>query len=153
MAHLGIRFLKDKGASTCVLTVVRPDGTSTWKRGKGWFAVHDLAHFAVETTFGCRDGFYGLLARGWDIGDFGTPWPKGPPPDEVGFVEVVVSALQAAQAGQDVTIGEMLAANGVDRAVDPADLERARKKWMELLMRWNEVQPGQALELVFELAS
>jgi hypothetical protein len=49
-------------------TCTRPDGTSTWQRHTGaragFFAVHDLTHYAVETELGVRHGFYGLVADG-----------------------------------------------------------------------------------------
>ena len=68
------------------LTCVRADGTSTWQTPKAaqghFFAQHDLTHYAVETILGCRQGFYGLLADGWNITDFGVPWPRGPMPAE-----------------------------------------------------------------------
>jgi hypothetical protein len=59
----------------------RADGTATWERKEepnAWFFVaHDLTHFAVETILGYRRGFYGLVAEGWALSDFGTPWPRG----------------------------------------------------------------------------
>lgn len=47
------------------------------------FPPHDLTHYTVETTFGYRHGFFGLIAGGWDISDFGAPWPRGPLPAEL----------------------------------------------------------------------
>jgi hypothetical protein len=38
-----------------------------------FFAYHDLAHYAVETTLGPGQAFLGLVASGWDLGDFGSP--------------------------------------------------------------------------------
>ena len=34
--------------------------------------LHDLIHYVVETTLGYREAFFGLLAAGWDIQDFGA---------------------------------------------------------------------------------
>ena len=55
-----------------VLRCVRADGSVTWQkqeRHAAFFALHDLTHFAVESTLGFRRGFYGLLAEGWDVED------------------------------------------------------------------------------------
>jgi len=47
-----------------VLRCVRADGSVTWQkqtaRHAAFFALHDLTHFAVETTLGYRQGFFGL---------------------------------------------------------------------------------------------
>ena len=54
-----------------VFTLRRPDGSSTWQKRTGptaeFFAVHDLTHYAVETTLRYAKGFYGLVAEGWDL--------------------------------------------------------------------------------------
>ena len=50
----------------------RPDGSVVWQKQPkhgAHFALHDLTHFAVETTFQYNRGFYGLLAEGWDFDD------------------------------------------------------------------------------------
>ena len=51
----------------------RADGSMTWQRNEGgrgaFFALHDLTHYAVESVLGCTEGFYGLIASGWEIGD------------------------------------------------------------------------------------
>src|SRR5207253_4125756 len=50
----------------------------------------------VGTTPGLvrdRRGFYGLVAEGWDLTDFGSPWPRGPLPPEVLVSEFIVGFL------------------------------------------------------------
>jgi hypothetical protein len=50
------------------LSVDRPDRSSTWQlRPPGFGVAHDLTHLAVENVLGLADGFYGLLAAGWDL--------------------------------------------------------------------------------------
>ncbi|MEO8910779.1 MAG: hypothetical protein ABI408_11205 [Gemmatimonadaceae bacterium] len=86
-----IRKGKDGRAS---LTCTRADGTVTWQRQEGnqaaFFPRHDLTHFAVETVLEQRQGFYGLIAAGWDFSDFGTPWPRGKLPAEARVSEAIV---------------------------------------------------------------
>ncbi|MDF2775439.1 MAG: hypothetical protein K0S86_4940, partial [Geminicoccaceae bacterium] len=71
---LRIRIKKNADGSAA-LTCIRADGSVTWQRQEGaqgrFFPRHDLTHFAVETTLGHRRGFYGLVAEGWNITDFG----------------------------------------------------------------------------------
>jgi hypothetical protein len=54
-----------------LLRCVRADGSVTWQkqesRHAGFFALHDLTHFAVESTLGFQRGFFGLIAEGWEI--------------------------------------------------------------------------------------
>ena len=55
-----------------VLRCTRKDGSVTWQKQTkhaAHFALHDLTHYAVESTLGCRQGFFGLVAEGWDIED------------------------------------------------------------------------------------
>ena len=77
---LKIRIKKNADGSAA-LTLVRPDGTTTWQKQNGklgrFFPLHDLTHYSVETALGYTNAFYGLVASGWDIGDFTTPWPRG----------------------------------------------------------------------------
>jgi uncharacterized C2H2 Zn-finger protein len=56
-----------------LLRCTRADGTVTWQKQSERHALHfthhDLTHFAVETTLGYGQGFFGLIASGWDIED------------------------------------------------------------------------------------
>ena len=86
-----------------VLRVVRADGSSTWQVHDGpratFFPFHDLTHLAVETVLQTRDGFYGLLAAGWDIADTGGKGSRGPLPAEAVLVEHLVGLLDGEQLG------------------------------------------------------
>jgi hypothetical protein len=76
------------------LSCERSDGTTTWQRQEGgqarFFPRHDLTHYAVETVLGHRKGFYGLLAAGWDLSDFGSPWPRGELPKDANISVIIV---------------------------------------------------------------
>ena len=75
-----------KADGSGVLRCVRADGSVTWQkqpdRHAAFFALHDLTHFAVETTLGYRQGFFGLVAEGWDFEDTGGKGARGPLPPE-----------------------------------------------------------------------
>src|SRR5947209_15695669 len=96
MNELLIR-IKKKGDGSAALSCLRADGSVTWQRQKGqqgrFFPLHDLTHYAVETVLGHTRGFYGLVAEGWDLTDFGSPWPRGPLPPEALVSEFIVGFL------------------------------------------------------------
>src|SRR5712675_2192817 len=71
-----------------VLRCVRGDGSVIWQkqggRNAGFFALHDLTHFAVESVLGVRRGFFGLIAEGWDVEDMTGKGVRGALPGEAG---------------------------------------------------------------------
>jgi hypothetical protein len=165
MTRLSVR-LKKNTDGTAALTCVRPDGTSTWQSPKGaqghFFALHDLTHYAVESTLGVTRGFYGLLASGWDISDFGKPEKRGQMPPEAGWVELIVGFLDMERA-----MGEMYSAaewsekarlyyetNGGQPVRDLSDdeLNAIRDRRREVFSQWAAVPPGGTLELDFSEA-
>jgi hypothetical protein len=157
-----IRLLK-KTDRSAALTCVRPDGSVTWQRQDGrqggFFPLHDLTHYAVETTLGYRRAFYGLLAQGWEITDFGTPWPRGPLPEEALHAEVLVGMLDAERgAGAlwtaeevNAQVASYYAAHGLaaPAPISQAGLDRIHDARRDLFARWAAVRPGAALELSF----
>ena len=100
-AMLTIKFSKRRDGSI-ISRFERADGTATWQRKEGaqanFFAAHDLTHYALETTLGYRRGFYGLVAEGWDLSDFGTPWPRGPLPADAEPAELIAGLLDGERA-------------------------------------------------------
>ena len=169
MSCLSIRLKRHPDGATS-LTCTRADGSSTWQRFEGptamVFPVHDLTHFAVETTLGYRRGFYGLLAEGWNIQDFAKPWPRGPIPEEARKVELIVGFLDAERrddatwteaefaAHAETFIGAARARGKEtpDRVRLPSgeELVRVRAARDELVARWFATAPGASLELQFE---
>ena len=98
------RRADDDGA---VLRCARDDGSESWQRQRGtqgrFFPLHDLAHYAVETTLGARQGFYGLVAAGWEIDDTTGKGARGPLPDEALAIENLVGLLDRERAGRDAS--------------------------------------------------
>src|SRR3989454_11044850 len=94
--------MKKKADGSAALSCRRADGSVTWQRQDGqqgrFFPRHDLTHYAVETILGHLRGFYGLVAEGWDLTDFGQPWPKGPLPVEALASELIVGFLDRERA-------------------------------------------------------
>jgi len=162
MATLYITMTKRRDGAI-VSRFERPDGTATWQRKEGatarFFAVHDLEHYAVETTLGYRRGFYGLVAEGWNLADFGSPWPRGRLPADAEPAELIVGFLDGERAGGV----EWTAEDFNERAagyyaeqrlenpprLDEETLACIRAAARELRERWDAVPEGGTLELTF----
>jgi hypothetical protein len=112
-----------------------------------------------------RSGFYGILARGWDISDFGTPWPRGPLPDDAiedaGLAESIVGMLDmerttgvrvdAAEVNGWLAQGFEKAGLPLRRPLTEEQLAQIRTRFADLRKRWEALPPGNSLELLFPL--
>ena len=159
---LTIRLTR-KHDGAVVFDLRRRDGTSTWQKRTGptarFFAVHDLTHYAVETELGFRRAFYGLVAEGWDLTDFGHPWPRGPLPDEALPAEVIVGCFDRARAAHEAlsaqacnTAASLYFANAGRAspvAVTDAELARVQTRLSELVWQWRALPEGETMELRF----
>jgi hypothetical protein len=150
MPDILIRIKKKTDGSTA-LSCIRSDGTVAWQQQNGqqgrFFPLHDLTHYAVETVLDLR-GFFSLVAEGWDFGDFGKPWPRGPLPAEAHVVEQVVGFLDTERAsGREWAAADL-------HVVAPylfgeEDLRRVRDVRRELFACWEALPEGDTLELRF----
>jgi hypothetical protein len=148
-----------------LLRCVRADGSVTWQkqeRHAAFFALHDLTHFAVESTLGFRRGFYGLIAEGWDVEDTTGKGARGPLPNEAVEVEYLVGSLDAERAGGATWTADefndyaaLAASNSVratPRLLTDQDLTRVKARRDELFAEWFATPPGGTLELSYEFA-
>jgi len=149
-----------------VLCCVRADGSLTWQkqeRQAAFFALHDLTHFAVESTLGFRQGFYGLIEAGWEIEDTTGLGTRGPLPSEALEIEYLVGSFDAERAsGTTWTADEFnehaaihAAASGraQPRLLTGEDLARVRARRDELFREWFALAAGHTLELGYKFAS
>lgn len=158
-----VRFEK-KNDGTSVFCCVRADDTSTWQRRQdGFFPFHDLSHYAVETTLGLRLGFLGLLSRGWDIEDFGSPWPRGPLPPEsaadASLAECLAGALDGERANSlhldteelNAQLATYFSQNGMtfQRPLTSEEFQRVRETARDLWEQWRNLAPGKRMEMTF----
>jgi len=148
-----------------VMSITRRDGTVAWQKQDGFFPLHDLTHFAVETVLGIREGFLGMMADGWELADFGTPWPRGPMPNprDALLAEASVGAfgLFAQSSGDDAEAAAALNAHLADycarhghdppRAITADEFARIRRMREELHQRWLALAPREAMELEFRV--
>jgi hypothetical protein len=158
--------LKRHTDGSASLTLTRADGSATWQRQKGSlgmvFPPHDLTHFAVETQLGYGGGFFGLVADGWELGDFAAPWPRGPIPEEAREVELIVGFFDSERRSMDRWSAEAFNEHaekfvGASKSVGiikvpvlrDDDIVRVRATRDALLARWFAVAPGDSMELEF----
>jgi hypothetical protein len=136
---------------TSVMRCKRADGSVIWQkqtRHAAHFALHDLTHYAVETTFGFRRGFFGLLAEGWDFDDTTGKGARGPLPPEAVEVERIVGLFDSERgSGALWTIDEFNAY--APRVLTEAEVQAVRRLRAELFARWFDLPPGQELRLEF----
>lgn len=135
-----------------VLRCTRPDGSVTWQkqtaRQAAHFALHDLTHYAVESTLGFRGGFYGLIAGGWEIEDTTGKGQRGRIPPEAGVVESIVGLFDMERASGTIYTAEEFNTYS-PRPLQDEDLARVRKLRSELFTKWFDVAPGAVLEIQF----
>jgi len=140
-----------------VLRCTRADGSVTWQkqtdRHAAFFSLHDLTHFAVETTLDCRRGFFGLIAEGWDIEDTTGKGARGPLPPEAGLAECVVGLFDSERASGAIwTLEEFHEFGGPGASgLTQEQIGAIRKRRSELFQKWSAVPAGETLRLQFPL--
>ena len=134
-----------------VLRCTRQDGTVTWQkqaRHAAHFALHDLTHYAVETTLGYRNGFFGLIAAGWDVEDTTGKGTRGPLPTEAVEVERIVGLFDSERGSGTLWTPEEFN-QFAPRPLTSEEILGIRSARGALFRKWAEVSPGQKLELTF----
>lgn len=158
---LHVELVKRTDGGT-VLRCVRADGTVTWQRLGGkqaaFFPAHDLTHYAVESVLGATQGFFGLVAGGWDIEDTTGAGARGPLAPETLLIERLVglmdvergtgSTWDAATFASQVAMADPALAPLAQRLTD-AELARIKALQAELFARWAGIPAGASLELRF----
>jgi hypothetical protein len=157
-----LKFSKTRDGAP-VLSITRRDGSVAWQKQHAFFPVHDLTHYAIETTLGLRQAFWGMMADGWEFSDFGTPWPRGPMPNVAEALLAEVSAGWFDRFGSpgtddDLTVAELnthlaeyCAQHGAapPRTITGDEFARIRAMREDLAARWHALGPREAMELEF----
>lgn len=158
-----IRFTRGKNPQEPkpdTLTCLRDDGSVTQARlHAGFGAYHDLTHYAVETTLGYTEAFYGLVAGGRDIDSFGTKnGVSHPIPPVAAFTELITGLVQGiCLPSGDMTVDEMLATlresaeteGFASLPISAAQLAQILHLRDILWARWDALPPGDTMELCF----
>jgi hypothetical protein len=146
-----------------LLKCTRADGSVTWQRNEGaragFFAFHDLRHYAVESVLGYTEGFYGLIASGWDISDTTGKGSRGCLPDEAAAVEHLVGMLDADSTNRGRASAADLNHYAVShasqnsrfapRALTDESLREIRTTISALHAEWANLPEGATMKLLF----
>ena len=156
-----LRIVFKKKVNESSFTCYRPDGTATGQKSDGYFIGHDLRHYVVETTLKLNDAFYGMMLRGWDIQDYGTPWPKGPMPEDAlpdltlaehltGFLDRERITTHWTAEEVNYYLGMVFDEHGFEcRPISEETLSTIRETFNALMRRWKALKAGESLELLF----
>lgn len=134
------------------LRCTRADGTVTWQkqtRHAAHFVLHDLTHYAVETTLGCRRGFFGLISEGWDAEDTTGKGARGRLPMEAVEVEQIVGLFDSERGSGTLWTADEFNAFAPRRLTEE-DIRNVRALRAKLFQQWIALEPGEKLELQFD---
>jgi hypothetical protein len=152
-----------------VLTCLRQDGSVETQRTAhgGFFALHDLMHYAVESVLGIDLAFYGLLRSGWSFATFSdhTDPRYAAMPREAVWVEHLVGILSRSQREECREDPELLVLftdeinEGLrretkevavsTRVLTPGEVRSICARFSQLAGAWASVPLGEHLELEF----
>jgi|SRR5579871_34176 len=134
-----------------VLRCTRHDGSVTWQKQTkhaAHFALHDLTHYAIETSLGYRQGFFGLIAAGWDIEDTTGKGKRGALPGEAIEVERMVGLFDSERGAGALWSPEEFNQHA-PRALSQEQIRGVRALRSALFQQWFATEAGQTLELTF----
>ncbi len=162
MPTLHIRLTKKPDGSS-VFACARTDGSTTWQRHKTDFLpLHDLNHFALESTSGLWHGFYGLVGDGWSIADFGERDIAEHAEQEAILAEAIAGLFDQERAtgiwpnaeGFNEALSASLGSmdHELYRTITQKELDAIRSRFMELASQWGLTSSGGSLELEFALS-
>ncbi len=159
-ASLQLRLKKGSDGRIASFALHRADGSVTVMRNPhAFFPIHDLTHYAVETTLHHRRGFYGLVCEGWNFEDFGSPWPRGRLPAYIYPAESIVGLFDLERAtGFPMSLDELNRSlreklaerpGAAVRPISLAELDTIRRRISDYAARWRALPPGETLTLDF----
>lgn len=143
-----------------VLHCVRSDDSQTWVSVQPFTIRHDFMHLAAETELEWRNGFFGLIARGWDIEDFSRSslpdCTKPTIPEDALRMEHLVGILdndcdQAFGVFSEMLASSCTGAGLVIPHVSAAQFITIIGRHKHLVKAWDELPKGASLTFSFPL--
>ena len=144
------------------ITCIRDDGSITWQTygpHSDFFAIHDLTHYAVETELGYKHGFFGMIAQGRDINDFG-PGSAASLHPEAFHAEMLAGLLSTAEGnGARLTYEEIKSTidqHTSEKGIAPIELagdqlDKIRRRITDLVKQWRLQNFDRPMLLEFRL--
>ena len=159
-----IQFIKGSEERSSVLRCKREDGTYTWTKIKPAIEFHDLAHYVVESQLNFTEGFYGLVAKGYNIEDFELPREDRPEallpanlPVQALQTEHIVNLLQVYSERSSKTFDFIETLKSIlnekqlpcPQELNDLTLTKIIQHLDSLLHTWDQLEPKESLELKF----
>jgi hypothetical protein len=123
----------------------------TWQRQTrhaAHFVPHDLTHYAVETSLGYTNGFFGLITEGWDVDETTGKGTRGALPPEALEVEKIVGVFDSERgSGTSWTVDEFN--EFIPRRLSDAEIQKVRNLRGALFNQWFNLPSGERLQLTF----
>ena len=155
--------LKRRNDREAVLVLTRENGTSSVGAigpADGYFPVHDLTHYVIESAFGFNEGFLGLVSSGWDIKDFEIRGASKIIPPEAMLAESAAGELSRQEMMQQYSSAEdftwavnlVMQNGGSSLRLPPCTDEKFAAMLSslgDLRQRWAATPAGEALTLSF----
>ncbi len=155
--------IKKRSNSKHVISYLR-DGLETyWIEADNFLVLHDLCHFAIETTLGYKTSFWGLIASGINPNVFENKEKRDALElsNEAWYSEHLTNLLliEFTQGLYD-NINEMLEQSLMQQnpsisviKISSTELTAIRSLFYKLIDNWNAVKDGNYLSLDFTISA
>ncbi len=144
-----------------IILYIRNDGSQTWMQADDFFVIHDLSHYALETTLGYTTAFMGMLNDGMDIKDF----------EDLEKRRKIIITEEAAYAENMANLFLMETIQGNFESFNEISGQAFETSWKsfppphlfdeeinsvrvflkQLLKQWKELPDGETMTLTFEI--
>jgi hypothetical protein len=149
-----IRIIKDNRRN--ILSCIRADGSITSTDLGPDFPNHDMAHFVVESYFGLKQGFYGMIKSGMTIEDLSNKEIIKTLGKESWLAEILTRNLQALGSGSS-TIEEFISLVTWETntmSIQPpkmelSDVKKIKSDFDELCEQWTQLPDQDHLSFIF----
>ncbi|MFZ9213620.1 MAG: hypothetical protein ACO21S_00455 [Sediminibacterium sp.] len=155
--------IKKRSNSKHVISYLR-DGLETyWIEADNFLVLHDLCHFAIETTLGYKKSFWGLIASGINPNVFENKEKRDALElsNEAWYSEHLTNLLLIEfTQGLFDNINEMLEQSLMQQnpsisviKISSTELTAIRSLFYKLIDNWNSVKDGNYLSLDFTISA
>lgn len=149
-----IRIVKDNRRN--VLSCIREDGSTTSISLGPDLPNHDMAHFVVESYFGLKQGFYGMIQSGMTIEDLSNKEIIKTLGKESWLAEILARNLQALGSGSSMVeefislvIWETNTMSIQPPKIEVSDVKKIKFNFDKLCEQWVQLSDQDCLSLTF----
>ena len=153
--------IKKRANSKHIISYVR-DGLETyWIEADNFLVLHDICHFAIETTLGYKSAFWGLVNSGINPSDFEDKEKRDRLnlSNEAWYAEhlanlFLIEYTQGAFGNINEVFKQCMLEHNPSIAIiqfSDAEIEAIRTSLHQLINSWNMVEDGNFLTLEFRI--